>query len=60
MKIPLILSELAKSWAANAKARFNAIRQSGELEREKQWEAEQKRRRASLDRGANVGMDEPG
>ncbi len=49
MKTPLMLSEKAKSWAANAKAYFVAIRQSGELERDKMWEAEQKRRRASLE-----------
>jgi len=47
-----MLSEVAKSWAANAKAYFTAIRQSGELEREKMWDAEQKRRRASLESDA--------
>lgn len=44
-----MLSEIAKSWAANAKAKFEALRQSGEIERAKAWEAEQKRRRASLE-----------
>lgn len=58
MKTSLMLSETAKSWAANAKAKFEALRQSGERERDKMWEAEQKRRRASLEK-ANVGMDRP-
>ena len=64
MRTPLMLSETAKSWAANAnanakaKAKFEALRRSGELEREKMWEAEQKRRGASLE-NAHVGMDKP-
>ena len=49
MKMPLMLSERAKSWAATVKAKFEALRQSGELERAKAWDAEQKRRRASLE-----------
>ena len=46
---PLMLSETAKSWAANVKDTFRSLRQLGELEREKAWDAEQKRRRASLE-----------
>ena len=59
MKTPLMLSETAKSWAANAKAKFEALRRSGEVECEKAWEAEQKRRRYSLEK-TDVRMDDPG
>ncbi len=59
MKTRLMLSEIAKSWAANARSKLEALRQSGELERAKVWEAEQKRRRASLERESDVGMDKP-
>lgn len=37
------------SWAANVKAKFKAISEAGERERAKMWEAEQKRRRFSLE-----------
>jgi len=49
MKMPLMLSERAKSWAANAKAKFQEMRHAGERERERMWDSEQKRRRAALE-----------